>query len=48
MSGERINMERLVPRLLAMIVRGKGIFTGDWSITTRERATENTKLKEKC
>jgi len=30
MSGERINMERPVPCLLAMIMRKKGIFiTGD-------------------
>jgi len=29
MSGERINMKRSVPRLLAMTVSGKGIFAKD-------------------
>ena len=48
MSGERINIERPVPRLLAMTVRRKGVFMGDWSITAREGTIENTKLKEKC
>ena len=48
MSGERINIERPVSRLLAMTVRRKGVFMRDWSITAREGATKNTKLKEKC